>query len=339
MWWALVALEMHVPQFRPSCFLPCWQCWERMRWCCGLSGHERLSSLRRTFPLSFLACERFKCATPCWDPSLSHTIWRSFCILSWFSLSQCFSLSPLQLHLRCVHPLLLLSSSLEADCCPLSSCCVAQIPHPSLPENYVQALWLEARQPRVMEPTFFPTVTLGTSGVSLQCGNQGWRSSSDEELPPPPDDRIQKTQNVPLPLGIPSGRSLASVGSTAFCCCALMRHSMTGVTLGAPISNALQAGTPLSLLTCTITVRRVPNFWINTPRYPSSALKPDQRCPTDPFSWNSGPARVAQSCVVLAYWLFLMPRHAATTEDLTGNAEALSCSVSFLRGAPFEHPF
>ena len=158
--------------------------------------------------------------------------------------------------------------------------------------------WQEERKPGVRGTgVHLPTVTRGASGVSPQCGNQGWGSSSDEDNITPgiafrrrgfPQARsplrlqmsvyrrhqmfsyLQAFSRLP-PL-TQMGRSLLSVGSTTHCGSALTRHSrltvkttVTGVTLGAPISHALQADTPLSFLTCTMTVSRLPTFWICRP--------------------------------------------------------------------------
>ena len=107
-----------------------------------------------------------------------------------------------------------------------------------------------------------------------------------------------------LPPVTQMGRSLVAAGSTALCGSTLTRlprltvkTTVTGVTPGVPISHALQAGTPLSFLTCTMTVSQPPEFLDQSPRRcPGPALKSDQRCrrPTDKLqilSWNPVPAR------------------------------------------------
>ena len=98
------------------------------------------------------------------------------------------------------------------------------------------------------------------------------------------------------PLLTPMGRSLVSVGSIAHCGSALKRSYRRTV-----ISHALQACTPPSFLTCTMTVSRLPSFWMSHPAGLPAQSKVGPVLPTDPLSWNPGPARVAQSCLVLAY--------------------------------------
>ena len=55
---------------------------------------------------------------------------------------------------------------------------------------------------------------------------------------------------------------------------------------GALTSHVLQAGGPLSFITCTMTASRLPSFWDRSlRRSPSPALKSDH------LLWNQGPAR------------------------------------------------
>ena len=159
--------------------------------------------------------------------------------------------------------------------------------------------WQEDRDPGVRETSVPPpsTVTPAASGVGPKRGNQCWgrlqmrtNTTTDVEFRHRGCPQVRNTLRLRmsvsrrhrlftyllafnrLPPPMQMDRLLASVGSTALCGSALMRPSRltvkmmgTGATHGATISHALQAGAPLSFLTCIMPVSRLPSFWISRP--------------------------------------------------------------------------
>ena len=149
-------------------------------------------------------------------------------------------------------------------------------------------------------------------------GSLGWGSSSDEDEcysrnrvatpwvssssqpPPPPDEHIPTTPNVQLPPCIQSPSASDADGSfTGFrrVDCPLgsalmmpapctLKTMGVGVTHGAPTSHVLQAGAPLSFLTCTTTMSRRPSCWIVRP---SILRAPPSVRPAQPVSDRQAP--------------------------------------------------
>ena len=147
---------------------------------------------------------------------------------------------------------------------------------PPLRRLSCQSLPAPALSVTAMGGARLPALTTTTATVVLQ--HRGCLSSS--QPPPPPDVQFPTTPLVIAyhqasghhPLLMPTARFLAFAQSTAPCGSALMkpfhptgRMIVTGETHGVPISSARQEGTPLSFLTLSLTVNRLPSSWTSRP--------------------------------------------------------------------------